>query len=164
MGDRTWELARNFTCCLFVPLPGSQLAFGLGYPVLWVPHYQRRVSLNQGPSSNPFQRHWGRESWPRWARRTTPAAGTWAQVSFCPAPRAPPARGAIRALSAVTVKLGLALNLHFLSLGVVVAWSKSGCSGSESWRLPTDVTWAVPVKAQPRASSLCRPGNLLPSW
>lgn len=64
MGDRTWELARNFTCWLFVPLPAPRRAFGLSYPVFGVPHYQRRVSLNQGPSSNPSQRRWGGRAGP----------------------------------------------------------------------------------------------------
>ena len=53
MGDRTWELVRNFTRWLLVPLPGPWLAFGLSYSVVWVPHYWGRVSLEQRPLQPP---------------------------------------------------------------------------------------------------------------
>lgn len=35
MDDRRWELVRNFTHWLLVPLPGPWLAFGLNYTVFW---------------------------------------------------------------------------------------------------------------------------------
>lgn len=127
IGWQDMRISEEFHPLAARPIAWSSVGIGLSYPVFWVPHYQRRVSSNLGPYSNPFQRCWGREGWLRQAHRIP--LRDWDLGSGLLLPTSQGSGGAIRALS---------LRCHCRAWPSFEPWfpfTRSSCSVILIWKL-----------------------------